>query len=131
MGRFLGAPVLDQQFFNALSPLHGRYRGELLRQFRAANLAVQTDASVGAQWDSAITQLNPSYTLRILYDRLSPNPKPCFYAGLAGAATGPFDVVLTRSVTSNSSSDKFTKPAAELSTMSGPRIAFRTLPFFG
>jgi len=68
--------------------------GELLRQFRAANLAVQTDASVGAQWDSAITQLNPSYTLRILYDRLSPNPKPCFYAGLEGAATGPFDVVL-------------------------------------
>src|SRR5260370_14388458 len=31
---------------------------------------------------------------RSLLDRLSPNPKPCFYAGLEGAATGPFDVVL-------------------------------------
>jgi len=94
MGRFLGAPVLDQQFFNGYLRFTDDTTGELLRQFRAANLAVQTDASVGAQWDSAITQLNPSYTLRILYDRLSPNPKPCFYAGLAGAATGPFDVVL-------------------------------------
>src|SRR5258708_20177141 len=26
--------------------------------------------------------------------RLAPTPKPCFYAGLEGAANGPFDVVL-------------------------------------
>jgi len=94
MGRFLGAPVLDQQIFNGYLRFTDDTAGELLRQFSAANLAAQTDASVGTQWDSAVTQLNPSYTLRILYDRLSPNPKPCFYAGLEGAATGPFDVVL-------------------------------------
>src|SRR5882672_11429741 len=94
MGRFRGAPVLDQQIFNGYLRFTDDTAGELLRQFSAANLAAQTDASVGAQWDSAVTQLNPSYTLRILYDRLSPNPKPCFYAGLEGAATGPFDVVL-------------------------------------
>ena len=86
MGRFLGAPVLDQQFFNGYLRFTDDTAGELLRQFSAANLAAQTDASVGTQWDSAVTQLNPSYTLRILYDRLSPNPKPCFYAGLEGAA---------------------------------------------
>ncbi len=94
MGRFLGAPVLDQEFINGYLRFTDDTAGELLRQFRAANLAVQTDSSVGAQWDAAVTQLNPSYTLRILLDRLSPNPKPCFYAGLEGAATGPFDVVL-------------------------------------
>ena len=94
MGRFLGAPVLDQEFINGYLRFTDDTAGELLRQFSAANLAVQTDASVGAQWDAALTQLNPSYTLRILYDRLSPSPKPCFYAGLEGAATGPFDVVL-------------------------------------
>ena len=94
MGRFLGAPVLDQEFINGYFRFTDDTAGELLRQFSAANLAVQTDASVGAQWDAALTQLNPSYTLRILYDRLSPSPKPCFYAGLEGAATGPFDVVL-------------------------------------
>src|SRR6266480_1818767 len=81
IGRFLGAPVLDQEFINGYLRFTDDTAGELLRQFRSANLAVQTDASVGAQWDAALTQLNPSYTLRILFDRLSPNPKPCFYAG--------------------------------------------------
>src|SRR6266852_6006516 len=94
MGRFLGAPVLDQEFINGYLRFTDDTADELLRQFRAANLVAQTDTSVGAQWDSTVTQLNPSYTLRILLDRLSPNPKPCFYAGLEGAATGPFDVVL-------------------------------------
>jgi hypothetical protein len=94
MGRFLGAPVLDQEFTNGYLRFTDDTADELLRQFRAANLVVQTDASVGTQWDSAVTQLNPNYTLRILFDRLSPNPKPCFYAGLQGEATGPFDVVL-------------------------------------
>jgi hypothetical protein len=94
MGRFLGAPVLDQEFINGYLRFTDDTAGELLRQFSAANLVAQTDTSVGAQWDAALAQLNPSYTLRILFDRLSPNPKPCFYAGLEGAATGPFDVVL-------------------------------------
>jgi Peptidase family M1 domain len=94
MGRFLGAPVLDQEFINGYLRFTDDTAGELLRQFSAAKLVAQTDTSVGGQWDSAVTQLNPSYTLRILFDRLSPNPKPCFYAGLEGAATGPFDVVL-------------------------------------
>ncbi len=94
MGRFLGVPVLDQEFINGYLRFTDETAAELVRQFRAANLAAQTDTSVGAQWDSAVTQLNPSYTLRILFDRLSPSPKRCFYAGLEGAATGPFDVVL-------------------------------------
>ncbi len=94
MGRFLGAPVLDQEFINGYLRFTDDTAGELLRQFRAANLAAQADASVGTQWDAPVTQMNPNYTLRILFDRLSPNPKPCFYAGLEGAATGPFDVVL-------------------------------------
>src|ERR1700674_2289183 len=94
MGRFLGPAVVDQQFINGYLRFTDDTAGELLRQFSAANLVAQTDTSVGAQWDAALAQLNPSYTLRILFDRLSPNPKPCFYAGLEGAATGPFDVVL-------------------------------------
>jgi hypothetical protein len=94
MGRFLGAPVLDQEFINAYLRFTDDTAGELLRQFQAAHLAAQTDATVGARWDSAVTELNPSYTLRILFDWLSPTPKPCFYAGLEGLATGPFDVVL-------------------------------------
>lgn len=94
MGRFLGAPVLDQEFMNGYLRFTDDTADELLGQFRNAHLVAQTDASVGAQWDAAVAQLNPGYTLRILFDRLSPNPKPCFYAGLEGIATGSFDVVL-------------------------------------
>jgi Peptidase family M1 domain len=94
MGRFLGAPVLDQQFIDGYLRFTDDTAGELLHQFRTANLAAQTDSSVTAQWEAAVTHLNPSYTLRVLFDRLSPNPKPCFYAEMEGAVTGPFDVVL-------------------------------------
>jgi hypothetical protein len=94
MGRFLGAPVLDEDFLNGYLRFTDDTAGELLRQFHDANLTPQTDSSIGAQWDAAVTQLNPSYSLRILAERLSTNPRPCFYAGLEGTATGPFDVVL-------------------------------------
>jgi hypothetical protein len=94
MGRFLGAPVLDQEVVNGYLRFTDDTADELLVQFRAAHLTALTDASVGSQWDSAVAELNPSYTLRILFDRLSPHPIPCFYAGLEGVATGAFDVVL-------------------------------------
>ncbi len=94
MGLFLGAPVLDQDFISAYLRFTDNTVDELLLQFRSAALLVKTDASVAGQWESAVTQLNPSYTLRILSDRLSTNPKPCFYAVIEGVATGPFDVVL-------------------------------------
>ena len=96
MGRFLGAPILDQEFINGYLRFTDGTADELLRQFRAANLVAQTDSSIAAQWDSAVAGLSPAYSLRILFDRLSPNPRPCFYGAFEGVATGPFDVVLDR-----------------------------------
>jgi hypothetical protein len=94
MGRFLGAPVLDQEIISGYLRFTDDTANELLGQFRDAHLTALTDASVGAKWDAAVAELNPGYTLRILFDRLSPHPKPCFYAGLEGLATGSFEVVL-------------------------------------
>ena len=94
MGRFLGAPVLDQGFVNAYLRFTDDTASELLRQFSAANLAPLTNTSVASQWELALAQLNPRHTLRILLEFLSPDPRPGFYAGLDGASTGPFDVVL-------------------------------------
>lgn len=94
MGHFLGAPVLDQEFNSGYLRFTDGTADELLHQFQAANLALETDSSLNAQWESSMALLNPLHTLRVLFDLLSPNPKPFFYAGLEGVASGPFDVIL-------------------------------------
>src|SRR5258708_38255068 len=51
MGRFLDAPVLDQEFIYGYLRFTDDTADELLRQFHAANLSPQTDSSIAAQWD--------------------------------------------------------------------------------
>jgi len=94
MGRFLGTPILDEDFLNAYLRFTDDTADELLRQFRAAHLAPQIDASFLAQWEPTVAQLNPSVSLRILFHWLSLEPAPYFYAGIGGLATGSFDLVL-------------------------------------
>jgi len=94
MGYFLGAPVLDQDFFSGYFRFTDATADELLRQFQSAKLLPQVDSSFAAQWEPALAHLNPGQTIRILFDRLSRNPPPYFYAGLEGAVTGFFDVFL-------------------------------------
>ncbi|HYL84098.1 MAG TPA: M1 family aminopeptidase [Candidatus Angelobacter sp.] len=94
MGRFLGAPVLDQAFFNAYMRFTDGTADELLRQFHNASIVAQPSASIASDWDSSLAQLNPVHTLRILLSLISPEPSPSFYASLDGASTGPFDVFL-------------------------------------
>ena len=94
MGYFLGAPVLDQEFFTAYLRFTDDTADEFLRQFRSAKLVPLVDTISVTPWESALARLNQGHTLRILFDRFSQHPKPYFYAGLEGAATGFFDVVL-------------------------------------
>jgi hypothetical protein len=94
MGRFLGAPVLDETFASAYFRFTDETSDELLSQFRKANLSPQADASFVSQWEPMLVRLNRLYTLRILVELLSPDPRPAFYASLDGASTGPFDVVV-------------------------------------
>ena len=94
MGRFLGAPVLDETFASAYARFTDGAADELLSQFRKAKLSPQTDTSFVAQWEPTLARINRVYTLRILVDFLSPDPRPAFYANLDGASTGPFDIVV-------------------------------------
>ena len=94
MGYFLGAPVLDQEFFTAYLRFTDDTADEFLRQFRSAKLVPLVDTISVTPWESALARLNQGHTLRILFDLFSQHPKPYFYAGLEGAATGFFDVVL-------------------------------------
>jgi peptidase M1-like protein len=94
MGRFLGAPVLDESFATAYLRFTDETAQELLAQFRARNLAAQANTSFLSAWEPVLTRLNPAYSLRILFDYVSPQHVPAFYASLEGASTGLFDVIL-------------------------------------
>ena len=93
MARFLGTPVLDQEFLSAYVRFTDDAAEELLRQFRSANLAPQLDSAFASLSVPFLAQSNPSQSLRILEDHLSLHPKPYFYAALDGLETGYFDLL--------------------------------------
>ena len=93
MARFLGAPVLDQDFVSAYIRFTDDSGEEILRQLHHSNVVPQPNISLVASWDSLMAQLNPSHSMRILFGELSRSAKPYFYAALNGLVTGPFDVL--------------------------------------
>ena len=139
MGRFLGAPILDQVFVNAYFRFTDETASELLSQLRKASLAPQTDPSFAAQWEPTLAHINPIYTLRILIDFLSPDPRPYFYAGVDGASTGPFDIVLDERREEQFLLGQSTKTAAgmvydtwtshRVPNLPSPEVAFRALHY--
>src|SRR5713226_867660 len=64
MARFLGAPVLDQDFTSAYLRFTDDSASDLLRQFKNANVAPQQDAAYAARWEPHLARLNPQYSLR-------------------------------------------------------------------
>jgi hypothetical protein len=94
MARFLGAPVLDQDFFSACLRFTDDTADELLRQLQAGGLSAHQDSPFASTFNPLLSALNPAQSLRILFGTLSQNPKPFFRASLDGAVTGPFEVVL-------------------------------------
>lgn len=94
MGRFLGSPVLDQAFGSAYLRFTDGTADELLAQFRKRNLQPQTDTTLASQWEPTLAHINGNYTLRMLIDFLSPDPRPAFFAWVDGVSTGPFDIMV-------------------------------------
>jgi hypothetical protein len=94
MARFLGAPILDQDFNSVCLRFTDDTAGDLLRQLRDANLAPEQDSAFASRWEPLLGNANSRQSLRILFDLLSQNPRPYFYAAIDGLATGPFDVLV-------------------------------------
>jgi hypothetical protein len=94
MARFVGAPVLDEDFGNAVLRFTDDTADDLLRQLRNAKVAPQADPPVAMRWNNLLATLNPPNSLRILFDSFSANPRPYFSAAIDGIATGPFDLVI-------------------------------------
>ncbi len=93
MARFLGAPVLDQQFLSAYVRFTDDTAKDLLMQFQRAGLQPSPDVSFVAAWESSVTRLSSSHSLRILFEEFSSAPRHFFHAGIDGVVTGPFDIL--------------------------------------
>src|SRR5580658_3206555 len=93
---FVGVPLLDQAFSRAYFRFTDDTAGELQRQFAAAGLKPAADRDFAEEWNSTVSNLNSSHSLRVMADLLSSDPQPYFSAALAGSLSGPFDVLLDR-----------------------------------
>ena len=94
MARFLGTPVLDQEFTNVCLRFTDETSADLLRELQNAKIAPLQDLEYAAQWNSVLAAVNPPQSLRILFGSLSTNSQPYFYAAVDGITTGPFDVMV-------------------------------------
>ncbi len=94
VARFLGAPVLDEQFLSAYVRFTDGTEQELLRELQRAGLTPAGDEQFAALWGTSLDRLNPSHSLRILVEKYSKPPAPFFHAGIDGVLTGPLDILL-------------------------------------
>ncbi len=94
LGRFLGAPLLDEGFANAYLRFDDDTAAELKAKLDAAGALPVNDPTVGLDWDSVTATLNRWHSLRLISDILSEKPLPYFYAGVGGEVSGPFDILL-------------------------------------
>ena len=90
---FTGAPILDQSLSSAYLRFTDDTASELQRQFQTAGITAKHDLNFVTRWDALLPAFNVLHSLRILSERLSENPRPYFYAGIEGLATGPFDFI--------------------------------------
>lgn len=94
MARFLGAPVLDQEFRTAYLRFNDETAAELRKQIGQEKLPSKEEFEFAARWNLMVVPANPPHSLRMLMDRLSETPQPYFYAALEGLTTGMFEFVL-------------------------------------
>src|SRR3984957_14253489 len=94
MARFLGAPILDQDFTNVCLRFTDETAADLLRQLQNANNAPLQDTEYASRWNPVLAAVNPPQSLRILFGSLSSNSQPYFYAAVDGVTSGPFDVII-------------------------------------
>ncbi len=94
LARFLGEPVLDQEFRTAYLRFTDGTAEELRKQLEDAKIRPAENRDFAARWNALAEKWNPAHSLRILADWVAQNPQPYFYATLDGVRTGPFDIVL-------------------------------------
>jgi hypothetical protein len=94
LAQFLGLPMLDVGFSKIILRFTDDTAAEIQKQIESAGAKPENDSEFAAEWANVTANLNPWHSLRILYDWLSTDPRPYFYAGVASSAVGAFDVLV-------------------------------------
>jgi hypothetical protein len=94
LARFLGTPVLDQQFVSIYARFTDDSAQDLLGQLRRSSVQPAVDPGFAALWLPNLERLNPTHSHRILIERYSSEPQHFFHAAIDGILTGPFDILL-------------------------------------
>lgn len=94
LARFLGAPLLDQDFSSLCLRFSDDTAADLLRQLQNAALTPQEDQTFTTRWSDNVVPVNPTRALRLVFNAVSQNPRPFVSATINGAASGSFDFVL-------------------------------------
>jgi hypothetical protein len=94
MARFLGAPILDQEFTDVCLRFTDDTAAELLHEFQEAKISPYQDTEFASRWNTVLAAVNRVQSLRILFGNLSSSSKPYFYAGIEGLTLGAFDVIV-------------------------------------
>jgi Peptidase family M1 domain len=94
IARFLGAPLLDQQFVSAYFRFTNDAAEDLSAQLQRAGLTPAVDAAFASLWQAQVSRLNPSHSQRIVFEKFSSTPRHFFHAAMDGVRTGPFDILI-------------------------------------
>ena len=94
LARFLGAPILDQDFTSAYLRFSDSTAEDLQKQLEKIPIAAESDSATAARWVPAIERNAPAQSLRFVLGTLLAAPQPYFYAQLDGFVTGPFDLLI-------------------------------------
>ena len=99
LAEFLGVPILDLPFSRAYLRFTDDTASVLEGQLEAAKAEVAGDPAFADGWNTAIANLNPAHSVRIMFDWLSSDPQPYFAATVGGSRVGPFDALVDRRLT--------------------------------
>jgi peptidase M1-like protein len=94
LARFLGAPVLDQDFVSIYARFTDDTAQNLLAELARASIQPAPDVAFTALWLPQLERFNPTHSLRVLFEKYSASPQHFFHAGIDGILTGPFDVLV-------------------------------------
>jgi len=94
LAQFLRVPILDQTFSRCYLRFTDDTASEIRQQLESAGATSAKDQEFADSWAQVIGNLNPWHSLRIMFDWLSTDPLPYFYAGIGSDAVGPFDVLV-------------------------------------